>query len=169
MVCWPDPRRQQSLTPSTPSTLVHLNTGLGLTTGSLICHRNSWKIIRRESLMMAWFHFWIMIHSRCSALSLVQYPTHSDLFTAQRRECTHFRTGQVSRWRAGQLGRATPPGAPDSPPGRTASLRMMRTSKRSRTVSRSCLLSIMSHFFSKYFITTQTPTCHGNNGSAQNT
>ena len=137
MVCWPDPRQQQSLTPSTPSILVHLNTGLGLTTGSLICHRNSWKKIRRESLMMAWFHFWNMIHSRCSALSLVQYLTHPDIFTAQRRERTHFRTGRVSHWRAGQLGRVTPPGAPDSLRGRTVNLRMMQRSKRSKTVSRS--------------------------------
>ena len=77
MVCWPDPRRRQSLTPSTPSTLGHLNTGLGLTTGSLICHRNSWKMIRRESLMMAWFHFWNVIHSRCSALSSSIWPLYS--------------------------------------------------------------------------------------------
>ena len=64
---------------------------------------------------------------------------HLVLFTAQRREATHFLTVQFSRWRGGPLGRATPPGALDSPPGRTANPR--RRSRSSRTVSRSCMFS----------------------------
>ena len=68
------------------------------------------------------------------------------LLSEQRRVRTHFLTEQVSCWLEGQSGPATPPGAPSSPPGRTASPRMMLPSRRSRTASRSYLLSFMSQF-----------------------
>ena len=85
--------------------------------------------------------------SRCSLVEcLISWPHLHSSFPAQPKERTHFRTEQVSPWLEGQSGPATPPGAQPSPPGRTASPRMMPTSRRSRTASRSYLLSFMSQF-----------------------
>ena len=76
--------------------------------------------------------------SRCSLVEcLISWPHLHSSFPAQPKERTHFRTEQVSPWLEGQSGPATPPGAQPSPPGRTASPRMMPTSRRSRTASRS--------------------------------
>ena len=76
--------------------------------------------------------------SRCSLVEcLISWPHLHSSLPAQPKERTHFRTEQVSPWREGQSGPATPPGAQPSPPGRTASPRMMPTSRRSRTASRS--------------------------------